>query len=292
MTISLNPMAVSNAYGFFSTDTDGFIQGEYQFDPVARQYIAGGYLASTVVQPVWGGMAISENIPITGVAQAIGGSIVLASSVANLTGFTVSTQMSNAIIVPGAAPSVAAPQSVQFARLGSGVRLAVKCDPSLISLDGGLINQQVSWDFNNQQLVPYSAGTPTVAVTSMTPTFASGVYTIAVVAAAATTVGAVGDAVNISGATNSGTGGNSIVNGNFVVTAFTDNQHFSIQVTAASGAIGTITTTSAVINQGVGALPVKILAVQNGNSKVINYTPGASPSVTWNNSGVAALILL
>jgi hypothetical protein len=241
MAITFNPMQTSNAAGLFYPLSDGFIQGEYQFDPVSRQYISGGYVASSVTQPVWGGMAITESIPQAG-SRFLGGSVALASAVANVTGFTVSTQMHNAIVTQGngQVPVVSAGQSVQFARLGSGLRLAVQCDPSLVDIDGDPITQQVSWDFNNQLLQPYDASTGTVTITSMTPTFSNGVYTIAVVAAAASNVGAVGDAINISGATNSGTGGNSLVNGNFVVTAFTDNEHFSFQVTAASGAIGTI----------------------------------------------------
>lgn len=82
---------------------------------------------------------------------------------------------------------------------------------------------------------------PSVAVSSMTATFNAGVYTIAVVlAATGSLVAAIGNSIFISGASNSGTGGASLVNGTFTVSAYTDSQHFSFQVTAASGAIGTI----------------------------------------------------
>ena len=96
-----------------------------------------------------------------------------------------------------------------------------------------------------------------------------------------------GDSINISGATNSGTGGNSLVNGNFVVTSFTDNQHFSFQVTAASGAIATIAG-SPVLNYGTGALNVKILDFNAGNSMTVQYNP--ITGATWNRQGYAALI--
>lgn len=86
---------------------------------------------------------------------------------------------------------------------------------------------------------------PAIAITSMTATYNAGVYTIAVVVGAGCTVSAVGQLIPINGASNTGTGGSGIVNGNFTVSSFTDSQHFSFQVTASSGAIGTIGTSQA-----------------------------------------------
>jgi hypothetical protein len=97
---------------------------------------------------------------------------------------------------------------------------------------------------------------PAIGVTSMTPSFNAGVYTIAVVMAAATGLTAVGNTFQLNGATNSGTAGNSVVNGTFTVSSFTDSQHFSFQVTAANGAIGTIGTSSALLSNGPWSLLV------------------------------------
>jgi hypothetical protein len=179
--------------------------------------------------------------------------------------------------------------TVPFFRLGSGIAIPVAMDPSLVSLDGSLITSQVSWDFNNQVLQPYDAATATYSVTSATSSFANGVYTIAIVMAAASPVAGVGDLINISGVTGTGA---ALVNGNQTVSAFTDNQHFSIQITAASGAIATgALTGTIVLNYGTGALPVKILDINAGNSMTVSYnaTTGAA---TWNRQGYAALIQL
>ena len=49
-----------------------------------------------------------------------------------------------------------------------------------------------------------------------------------------------GDTIDVSGATNTGTAGDGAVNGNFVVDQWTDSEHFSAALTAPTGAIGTI----------------------------------------------------
>jgi hypothetical protein len=46
---------------------------------------------------------------------------------------------------------------VNFFRLSTHARIIVQCAASLVSLDGGSINAQTSWDFNAQMLVPYVA---------------------------------------------------------------------------------------------------------------------------------------
>jgi hypothetical protein len=288
MAISFNPMPTSNAGGLFATASDGLVQGEYQFDPVSRQYLAGGYVASTETLGMYGGIAISESIPLSGVAQAIGGSIARASAIANITGFTVATQMHNGIVTQGVVGPglVTAGMSVQFARLGSKVRLAVKCDPSLVDLDGGLINQQVSWDFNNQVLAPYET-TATYALATAAATYNNnGTWTVAITASVATPVGAVGDSINISGITGTG---NAYVNGNQTVSSFTSNESFSILVTAPAGAIGTLVATSAQLNYGTGALPVQVLSIVPNSKVVVQSATGAA---TWVNNGTAALIVL
>lgn len=289
--ISYNPLITTNAAGLFAATSAGYMQGIAEDDPAIRNALAGGYLSGAETLPMWGGVAISEDIPASTADSALGGAIARATAIANLTGFSVFNQAHAWISSPQSeCPSAGAGMTIPFYRLGSGARIPLACDPSLISLGGGLITQQVSWDFNNQRLQPYDAATGTVSITSMTASFANGVYTIAVVCAAASLVGAVGDAINISGATNSGTGGAGLVNGNFSVTSFTDNEHFSFQVSAASGAIGTIGGTM-LLNEGVGALPVKVLKLSVGNSKIVSYDP-VNNFVHWSPNGSAALCLI
>jgi hypothetical protein len=285
------PYVTTNAAGSFSVQSAGYVQGVYQDEPALRYSLAIGTLSPNATGPMWGGMAITESLaPSAGYDRTQGGTIVAATAVSNITGFSV---FNNAYAWPGSPQSPvptagAAGMTIPFFRMGSGIRIPVAMDPSLVSLNGGLVTQQVSWDFNNQVLQPYDAATATYSITSQTATFSGGVWTVAVVMAAASPVAAVGDLINISGATNSGTGGASLVNGNQVVTSFTDNQHFSYQVTAPAGAIGTIAGTQ-VLNYGTGALPVKILDINAGNSMTVVYNP-TTGAATWNRQGYAALI--
>jgi len=284
------PYATTNASGSFSVQSAGYVQGVYMDDPAIRYALSMGTISASATGPIWGGMAISESVaPATGYDRTQGGTLVAATSIATLTGFSV---FNNAYSWPGSPQSPvptagATGMTVPFFRMGSGARIAVAMDPSLVSVDGGLITQNVSFDFNNQVLQPYDASTATYAVTSATSAFASGVYTIAIVMTAASPVAGVGDFINISGVTGTGA---SLVNGNQVVTAFTDNQHFSIQITAASGAIATgALTGTIVLNYGTGILPVKILDVNAGNSMTVAYN-SLTGAATWNRSGYAALI--
>lgn len=282
------PFATTNKPNSFSIQSDGYIQGMSMPDPSARNWLCGGNYQAGQTKPIWGGVGISENIAAS--AQT-GNTIAYATLIANLTGFTVFDQARSMVTSPQSPVPLAAPgQTVSYYRFGSNARIPLAIDPSLISLSGGLITQQVSWDFNNQRIVAYDAATPTISVTSMTATTVGTVATIAIVTGAASNVGAVGDAINISGATNAGTGGNSIVNGNFIVTAFTDNQHFSIQIPVSGAGVITTIAGTILLNQGIGALPVEILDIQVGNSMIVLYNPATG--ATWNYSGTAALVKL
>jgi hypothetical protein len=288
--ISFQPFATTNAAGSFSIQSDGYVQGVALDDPAIRFALSGGPLAATESLPMWGGVGIFENIPTSTQNSSVGSNIGRATSLTNLTGFSVLNQATAWVTSPQSeCPSAGVGTTVPFYRLGSGARIALAIDPSMVTLDGGLITQQVSWDFNNQRLQPFDAATATYSLTSITSSFANGVYTFAVVGAVATPVGAVGDAINISGVTGTGA---SLVNGNQIVTAFTDNQHFSFQVTAASGAIATgALGGTLLLNYGTGALSVKILKLNIGNSKIVTYD-AVNNLVHWTNNGSTAIALI
>jgi hypothetical protein len=289
-SVPFNPYATTNAAGSFSVQSAGYVQGVFMDDPAIRYQLATGTISSSATSPFWGGMAISESVaPASGYDRTQGGTIALATTVSNITGFTVFNQAYSMVGSPSSPVPLAANvgASVAFFRTGSNARIAVAMDPSLVSLDGGLITQNVSWDFNNQVLQPYDASTATYSVTSATSSYSNGVYTIAIVMAAASPVAAVGDSINISGVTGTGA---SLVNGNQVVTAFTDNQHFSIQITVASGAIATgALAGTIVLNYGTGALVCKILDINAGNSMTVSYN-SLTGAATWNRQGYTALI--
>jgi hypothetical protein len=240
---------------------------------------------------MWGGVAISETLPLVTVTGNAGNSITRAANNAGITGFSVFNQAHNAINTPQSpVPLLSGNMTVNFYRLGSLARIPLAADPSLVaSLASGLINQQVSWDFNNQRLQPYDASTATYSVTSITSSYSSttGLYTMVVVMAVASLVGAVGDTINISGVTGTGA---ALVNGNQTVTAYTDNEHFTFQIAAASGAIATgALTGTIVLNAGTGALACKILQLGNGNSRTVSYNT-VTQQATWVNNGSCILV--
>jgi hypothetical protein len=299
-TVSFNPVLTSTATGSFNVQSDGYVQGQAMDSPANRNDLNGGVLASTQTLPMWGGCAVSENVPSSSLLSAngitqLGGTIIRATTLTaqatgQLTGFSVFDQAHSMISSPQSpVPLAGTGMTVNYYRIGSFARIALACDPSLISLQGGLITQNVSWDFTNQVLQPYDASTATQSVTSMTWSATNGGQ-VAVVVAAASLVGAVGDIFTISGATNTGTAGNAGVNGSFVVNTWTDNQHFTFLLPGTSTLYGTIAGTI-LLNMGTGALNVRILDVQVGNSMTVAYNP-TTGFATWNRSGACALCLI
>ena len=288
MSITINPMLVTTGGGLFNAQSTGYVQGDYLSNLVARSQLEAGQLAVTDTLPMWGGVPVSLYVP-NGNNLAVGGNVARATTVAGILGFSTFSQATGMIQSPQSpVPLASAYQTVNYFEIGSGVQLAVACDPSLAAnLEGGLINTQVSWDFNNSMLQTYDASTATVSVTSITSSFANGVYTFAVVAAAPTTVGAVGDAINLSGVTGTGA---ALVNGNQIVTAYTSSTVFSFQITATTGTIATgALTGTIVLNQGIGALNVKVKNVSIGNSMTVNYN-STTGLATWVRNGTCALI--
>jgi hypothetical protein len=289
--ISFNPFTTTSVAGSFSVQSEGFVQGVALDDPAVRFYLAGGPLASTETLPMWGGVAIQEFIATTTGNASVGNNVARATAIANLIGFSVINQAINWVTSPQSeSPSVGTGGTVPYYRLGSGARIAVACEPSLVSLatGTGLVNAQVSWDFNNMRLQPYDASTATYSLTSITPTYNNnGTWTLAIVAAGATPVAGVGDAINISGSTGTGA---SFVNGNQIISSFTSNTSFSVIVTAGSGAIGAQGGTQ-VLNYGTGALSVKVIKLNIGNSKIVQYD-SVNNLVHWNNTGSTAIILI
>jgi len=168
------PFATTNALGSFSVQSEGYVQGAMMDDPAIRNSLAGGTLASTETYPMWGGVALSEYIPGSTANSTMGGTLGRATSNANITGFSVLNQAYNWVITPQSpCPSAGPGMGVPFFRLGSGARIAVAMDPSLVSLAGGIINSQVSWDINNQCLQPYDASTATYSLTSITSSYSA-----------------------------------------------------------------------------------------------------------------------
>jgi hypothetical protein len=161
MTINLNPYQSTNAVGTFYVESDGLIQGTAFPDPATRFALAGGFLASTETVPMWGGVAITENIPQEQAATpplrvdvSLGGAIIRATANANITGFSVFDQDYAMINTPQSpVPMADIGQRVHFYRVGSGARIALAIDPTLVTLEGTSILSAVAWDFTNQKII-------------------------------------------------------------------------------------------------------------------------------------------
>jgi hypothetical protein len=153
MTVSFNPQLTTSPSNTFLPSTEGYVQGTTMDDTSSRMWLTSGVVASSVTQPVWGGMAITEEVATVN-ANALGNSLVLASAAGNVTGFTVFDQAHNMIIVPGnTVQQSVAGMTVNFFRFGSNIRIAVGVLSSIVAtLDSGAINQALFWDPALQQL--------------------------------------------------------------------------------------------------------------------------------------------
>lgn len=166
--ITFNPQLTTvPSTGFLGT-TKGYVQGAFFDDPSSRMYLSAGIIASSVTGVVYGGMALTENVNAANSNQA-GNNLTIATAYANTTAFCVYNQANNMIITPGNSAQMAvAGMSASYFRLGSGARIAVQCNSTLAnSLSSGAVNQQVSWDFTNQILIPFSTTALNVKVLSV-----------------------------------------------------------------------------------------------------------------------------
>lgn len=293
--LTFNPYVTSNATGSFNATSAGYIQGLALDDPAIRNELAGGILASTETLPMWGGVGISELIP--GLAgnpsPVLGGSIgrattLTAQATGQLTGFSVFNQNHSAVNSPQSpVPLTGSGGQVNFYRLGSGIRIPVAIDTSLVSLEGGLITQLVSWDFVNQRLIPYSVTYPATTITGAAWANTAGGQTTFTVSTDLTADINAGDDINVSGVVS--TGGTGVgFNGAFTVVSITSTTIVVTQVAASSpGSYSSGGTVAA----GGGALPVKIVGVEIGNSMTVSFN-ATTGFATWNRSGSTAVIIL
>lgn len=160
--ISVNPILTTTGAGLFNVSSDGVIVGTAMDDPAIRNSLAGGLLDPTETLPMWGGIAIEEDINY---AAVLGPNIKRAAAFADITGFSVFNQLHSAISTPSSPVPTAQPgMSVHFYRLGSRARIVVAMDPALVSLQGEIVTSQVTWDFATQRLVAFNTNALPVKV--------------------------------------------------------------------------------------------------------------------------------
>jgi hypothetical protein len=303
--IPFNWQATTNAAGSFYIQSAGLVQGFYEDDPANMFNLTGGVVSTSETAPMFGGIAINDvTLPNTGSnppLQTLGPYVsratnVTANASGSITGFTVLNQAYAGTITPqGNVPLFGSSQSVNYLRLGSNMRLAVACASSMSSNEGATANQQVSWDFYNQMLIPYVAAWAAVAaggISSATYTSSTGI--LALTFGTAPFGASVGSTMNgyyitIGGLT--GTGNGSQLNGNWAITSTASSGTvINVQAPAGLGSI-TVTTTNGTLAQGGGALDVRLTEIYIGNCLTVAYN-ATTGFYNYNTNGNAALILL
>jgi hypothetical protein len=281
---TFNPASTTVGQGLFSGATAaGLVQGTAFADPATRFQLRGCILATTEALPMFGGMAVYENVP--GVSTAgpradlgpvCGRATTVTGGAYPIAGFSVFDQAYGMINNP-ASPVPAAASNMQVAtyRIGSGARIAVACDPGLISLRNGPINSPVAWDFVNQILIPY---TGPVAVNSGTyaSTTAATAYTynsltgqVSLTFAAGTGL-RVGGNITVTGA--NGTGAFASINGTYVVTSNPSTGVVTYNIAAGQ----TMTLSGATLSLGVVTLTT---------ASAVNLDPGDSATISGATAG-------
>ncbi|HCE8854856.1 TPA: hypothetical protein NHV36_000018 [Klebsiella michiganensis] len=283
--LSLNPMATTNAAGSFGVQSDGFIQGVALDDPANRFNLASGTVAATETKPLWGGLPIAELLP--GVKSSPRGSTIRrAVSLAELEGFTVFNQAHNGLTTPQSpVPLYASGMSVSFYRLGSNMRVPLKASVQVVALGtaGASVKTALAWDFVNDRVTTAAAAAfagSDIATSSVT--YSNGVATATTASAHGLTAG---QYVKISGVAPTA------YNGTVVVLTVPTATTFTYAPVSAPGGSATTQGTIGAVAQADITLPVKVLSIENGNSKTVSYD-STTGFLTWKNDDACALVLL
>ena len=159
-SISFNPTITTNISGGFVLSTEGYVQGVFLDDPSMRTQLEGGQVGSGVTQPLWGGIAVALNVQAVG-ANAQGSTVVPATSAGTIDGWTLFNQGMAGIITPSSqVPLYAGGASINFARVGSLLRVAVAVENTTIlnALANAAANVALYWDPTNLCITNSSGG--------------------------------------------------------------------------------------------------------------------------------------
>ena len=158
--VNVNYMPTTQPFGTFTDSTQGFYQGDFVDDSSSYQWLAAGQIASSVSQPIWGGMALTESVSSAGEGN-LGNQITLATSASNVTGISTFLKNGAAVLTAGLSnvPLLSTSQTVNFFRFGSQARIKVAVLGSYVAtLEGAGINQTLYWDPALQQLTAEATG--------------------------------------------------------------------------------------------------------------------------------------
>jgi hypothetical protein len=286
---NFNPLPTTVGQGLFDGASSlGVTQGTAYPAPNAMWNLRGGVLKSDETQPMWGGVGVFMDIPAYGrtgpdprLGLVMGRSTGLTGS-KKLQGFSVFDQNYSAINWPQSGVPTSLPgMQVNAYYFGSGARLALQADPTLIDLWGQPISSQVAWDFVNQRVIPYLAA-GAIAATGSSYNSTTGLATL--VLSAASGLG-VGDSVEISGVT--GTGGDlGDLDGTFTTEVGTGGTTVVVQL-ATGLTISSIT--GGAVTTGSPLTGVTILDVQPDNCMTVDYDNVAG-TANWDYDGACVVL--
>ncbi|MGC9216182.1 hypothetical protein [Acidithiobacillus sp.] len=163
--VSFNPALMTQPQNSFQLETQGFIQGLTQDDPVSRMHLLTGIVLAAVTQPVWGGMGVTLATPELATDNRQGLGIGLATADA-INGFTVFDQGINFIQTPGnTVPTVQAGMNAPVYAFGSKARVAVPLASGVLSSLAGVSigTTPLYWDTANFNLT-LTSSTTTIAL--------------------------------------------------------------------------------------------------------------------------------
>lgn len=144
-------MATTNALGLFSTNSNGFTQGDAQDDPAVKFALAGGVLSTAATTPVWGGIPVQEFVPTSG--SVLGSTLLQANTTDVPQAIVVFNQAFAGITTPSStAPLYSPGMSVNYYRFGSGARIPLSLDPASVTLEGDLISTTVYFNYTTNLL--------------------------------------------------------------------------------------------------------------------------------------------
>ena len=172
-TLAFNPYGTSQPQDSFLLQTQGLMQGLVYDDPASRLWLMGGLLGTADSIPMWGGVPVNEMINVANAqADGLGPVVNRSTTQATITGFSVFNQASSMVINTGnTVPLAASGNYVSFFRLGTNVRLAVACDPAIVtalnSSDGSITSQALYWDVTNYRITLATTGSNFALPTSI-----------------------------------------------------------------------------------------------------------------------------
>lgn len=141
----------------FLLESDGYVVGTFIDDPALRYQLEGGVVAAGQATPLYGGLPITLTVVAPnsqGGSSGLGETVTGATAEANVDGWCVFNQAAAGLISAFSnVPLYYASQSINYVRVGSGLRVVLPVNPSAINtIAGGGANQAIYWDYTNKRV--------------------------------------------------------------------------------------------------------------------------------------------